>query len=258
MTPTEIAPVAPEDQLLPAAAESEVPAESEAAAATAAQPDPEVKKLRDRLAEQGRKNAEIQRLAQQQSQQIANLSTQLGNVNQYLSQQQQANVKAQLAGMEPEQQIAYLADQVLRLSNQPARVVQPPVQETAPVDPRVAAAVDDINAEFGLDDDPITAEEVGVHPDEASWRKAAAMIAKAKAATVPAKKPENSKSLSEDQIIEKAAQRLRTEMGIGRPNAASPTAASKGGMSIEGLNKMVADNSMSPRARVEKMRKLAE
>lgn len=263
MTPTQEAPVAPPDeQVPPAAAETTEPVETESQPAAAAPTeDPEVKKLRDRLAEQGRRNAEAQRLALAQAAELSSLKNELGQISQYLSQQQVAAQKAQLAGMEPEQQIAYLSDQLFRLQNQPARVVQTPVQQTAQsIDPRVSAAVDEINTEFGLDDDPITAEEVGWHPTEDAWRKAATLIAKAKTKEVPAKPKVESKTpaLTEEQIIERAAQKIRQEMGIGRPNAASPTGAAKSGMTIEGLNKMAANPNLSPRARAEAMRKLQD
>jgi hypothetical protein len=248
MFPEEEAPVALPDETLPdATAESTAtPPEQPQEPAAAAQEDTEVKKLRDRLAEQGRKNRAAEQLALQQAQQIQNLTAQLSTVMPFLNQLQVDQERARLQQMTPEEQ--------------PAQI--PPQQPAQPSDAesRMVRYVDDINTELGLEDDPLTPEEVGYHADETSWKKAARLIAMAKAkertTEVPANKPANSKPLTEEQIIEKAAQKIRQEMGIGRPNAANPSGSAASGMTIEQLNKMAAQHGKSPRAIAEEMRKL--
>jgi hypothetical protein len=259
MTPEAEAPVAQSDEQLPVAEDgsaADPTGEEQTPAAAATQEDPNVKKLRDRLAEQGRKNAELNRLAQQQAQQLATLSTQMQQVSQFMSQQQQQAVRAQLAQMEPEQQIAFLTEQVLRPRPAPAPA---PVQVAPASDPQAVmdAHLEALNDELGLTDDPVTPEEVGYHATEAAWLKAARLIgnAKAKENAVPAKKADN-KPVQQPDISELVAKEVARVTGVGRPNTASPTGGRANGPSIADLNKLAADTSLSPRARAEKMRQL--
>ncbi len=266
MTPTQDAPAAQsEETQLPATSEPGSEAQATAAAANeqqqaqAPQEDPEVKKLRDRLAEQGRKNAQLVSTQLQMNQEIAGLRAQFAAVTPFLSQLQQSQERARLAQMEPEQQIAYLNDKIAHIQRQPAPM--PVVDQPDPQRDVVLALVDQINGEYGLDGD-LTAEEIGVHPTREAWEKAARAMARAKASErgteVPAKKADNNQpaATSAADIQKMIDQAVARATGAGAPNSANPAGGRNVGPSIADLNKMAADPNLSPRARAEKMRAL--
>ncbi len=261
MSPTQDAPAAqPESTQAPADAGSNEPgADGQASAAAATEqsvaPDEQVKKLGDRLAEQGRKNAELTRLTLQQTQELGALKSQMAAITPYLSQLQQSQERARLASMEPEQQIAYLNDKIARIQTSP-----PPQYQQPAVDPNRAeidALLGSINGEFGSD---VTAEDVGWHPSKEAWENAARLMARARAnekgPEVAAKKTENTAAPSAADIQKMIDQAVARATGAGAPNSANPAGGRVTAPQIADLNKIAGDSSLSPKQRVEKMRAL--
>lgn len=270
MTPEEQAPVAPPDEQVPSDPGDGQPAaelDTQDPAAAAQQPqepaqqqdDPRFSELQNRFRDQGRELADTKRLALNQAAQLSQLNTQLGQIGQWVTQQSDAAEQARFAQMEPEQQSQYLLNKLIQVQRAPAPQQPPPQQVETPVDPRVAAALNEINAEFALAE-PLTADEVGYHPNETAWRRAARMMALAKQAErtneMPAKPKTDNTPPKADSVQDMIRQEVARALGTGRPNSVTPAGASKSGATIESLNKMAADPNMSPRARAEKMRQL--
>lgn len=261
MTPTETpeAPVTEQSQL--PAAESEAPAaESDAAAAVTPEVDPEVKRLRDRLAEQGRKNAAAETLALQQAQAIQHLTDQVGQLAQYATQQQQADLRNRMATMTAEEKIDYLTERAMMPATPPPPARRP-AEQADPAqlakDRAIAAHLEDINTTLGLEAAPLTAEEVGFHANEAAWVKAAWKLAadKAKESIVPAAKPKaDEKPLTRAEQQAEIARQVAKITGVSNPNAATPAPASQGGASIADMNKIAGDPKLGAQ---EKLRRIA-
>ncbi len=263
MTPAE-APVAPVEQEpeTPASPPEAPEAPDDAAAAAQTTEDPEVKKLRDRLAEQGRKNAASERLALEQAQAIQHLTQQVGTLSQYATQQQQADLRNRMANMSAEEKIDYLTERAM-MPPQPHPVAPQPQPQ---VDPSVLAkqqAIDahlaEINATLGLDDTPLTGEEVGYHANEAEWVKAAWKLAASKTkegTQVPAKPTAKTddKPMTRAEQQAEIARQVSKITGVSSPNAATPAATSQGGASIADMNKIAGDPKLGAQ---EKARRIA-
>ena len=261
---TPAAPVVDETQ--PPAAVSDAPVGGDDAAAAAqveTQADPaELKRLRDRLAEQGRKNAASEQLALQQAQAIQTLSQQVGQLSQYATQQQQADLRNRMANMSAEEKIDFLTERAMMPAAPPPPVATPQPQQSAQdiaKQQAIAAHLEDINTTLGLDANPLTPDEVGFHANEAAWLRAAWKMAadKAKEGTqVPAKPT----TKTEDKLMTPAEQRaeiarqVAKATGVSNPNAANPAPTGQGGATIADMNKIVGDPKLGAQ---EKARRIA-
>ncbi len=259
------APTAEEPQT--PAAVSETPGD-EGAAAAAAQAqtpvvDPEVKRLRDRLAEQGRKNAAAETLALQQAQAIATLSQQVGQLSQYATQQQQADLRNRMANMTAEEKIDFLTERAMMPATPPpapAPQSQPQLSATElAMQQTIAAHLEEINVTLGLDEAPLIAEDIGRHASEAAWL-AAAWKKGADKVKEGTQVPATPKTKADDKLMTPAEQRAEIARQVARatgassPNAATPVAGGQGGATVAEMNKIVGDPKLGAQ---EKARRIA-
>lgn len=270
MTPEVTTPEAPElQQQVPADTEPTVSAEPEASAAAAEEPR---KKQRDRMAEMGRRLAEAERLALATASENQRLKDSIDKFNQYLSVQQQAAFEQRLAELPPEQQTIELSRQLRQLEMRRTQGEQQarPVQDTTAEAMRILS---DANALFGLDGtDALTGTEPELHysrhATRESFLRAAYQLAQDRATEghdtqeddVPAKKPAKQAQPANDSVADVVARemtKLRQELGIGRPNRATPSGQGAVDVEIGDLNRIASRNDLGPKARIEALKKTA-
>lgn len=265
-----VSPEAPEatQQALPGT-ETQVPDAPEAAAATAEVTPP--KKQRDRVSEMGRRLAEAERLALATASENQRLKDQLDRFGQYIGAQQQAAWEARLSELPPEQQTIELSRQLRQLQMRQAAPVpqeQPhPVQDTNTEAMRILA---DANSTYDLDgDEALTGYEPELHysrhATRESFLKTAYQLARQRAEgqeeAVPEKKPAAKQAPNQQdsvaEVIQKEMAKIRQELGIGRPNTASPLSGTAVSPEISDLNKIASRTDLGPQAKIKALKEAA-
>lgn len=272
--PPEIAtPEAPElqQQALPDTEPTVSAEQPEAAAAAAEETRP--KKQRDRMAEMGRRLAEAERLALATASENQRLKESIDKFNEFLSVQQQAAFEQRLAELPPEQQTIELSRQLrqLQMRRAAAEPQAQPVQDTTAEALRILS---DANALFGLDgSDALTGTEPELHysrhATRESFLRTAYKLAQDRAEgndtqeeTVAAAKksasqtPKQTDSVAD--LIGREMDKLRQELGIGRPNRATPSGQGAVDVEVADLNRIAGRNDLGPKARIEALKKAAQ
>ena len=160
-----------------------------------------------------------------------------------------------------------MLDKVLNPTPHP----QPAQQVVAPAAPdQMQAAIEahltDLNEMFDLEANPLTLEDtraLGRQPDESTWLKEATRLARQRAqegTTVAGKKVTTAAAQpnAAGDIASIVRQEVAKAMGTGRPNTANSAGTTSGGATVESLNKIAADRTMSPRQRADALRKASE
>lgn len=238
--------------------------------------DPEVKKLQDRLANQGRDLARERQDRNRMESELQAVKSQLGSLTNQLSEERQAEQDARIAQLPPaEQALAKMQvmEQELRylrgLQQQPQPQREPTqAEKIAYQQQRGRQLIDWANQNYDLvGDDSITGDEEGLDwDDEAGFTYTLRALAKKRQqaagagqsnggnTVATAKKP--AAETDPEKLREQIKREVLQEMGVGGSNSPRPAGA-VGGVSSEDIQKTLIAQG-GPKNRAAMMTKLKE